>query len=295
MGVSKVLLFLLFCPLLSISQSLDSLHATHAPNKKRVRTLAISGTVAYGATLAGLSHLWYSDTKSQSFRFFNDNTEWKQVDKIGHFFTSFYFSYGTSRSLQWCELPKKKSDLVGSLVGFGIMLPIEILDGFSDAYGASTGDLLANAAGSAFYLGQSALWNEVRIYPKFSFHRTGYAALRSNLLGNDLTSEILKDYNGQTFWFSVDMDKFIKFPPWLNIAVGYGAEGMIYARDYQNTGAGYPAPFRQYYLSIDFDLTAIKSKSKVVNTLLFVANMIKIPAPTLEFSKEGVKFKSLYF
>jgi hypothetical protein len=48
-------------------------------------------------------------------------------------------------------------------------------------------------------------------------------------------------------------------------------------------------------LSIDFDLTALKSKSKVINTLLFVANMIKIPAPALEFSKEGVKFKPLYF
>jgi hypothetical protein len=292
MEVNKGLLLLLFCPLLSIGQSIDSVHTS---NKKRIRTLAISGTVAYGVTLVGLSHLWYSDSKSQPFQFFNDNAEWKQVDKFGHFFSSFYFSYGTSRALQWCEVPKKKSDLVGSLVGFGIMLPIEILDGFSEAYGASTGDLFANAAGSAFYLGQSALWNEVRIHPKFSFHRTRFAALRSDLLGNDLTSEILKDYNGQTFWFSVDMDKFVRFPSWLNIAVGYGAEGMIYARDHQNTEAGYPNPFRQYYLSIDFDLTAIKSKSKVINTLLFVANMIKIPAPALEFSKEGVKFKPLYF
>jgi hypothetical protein len=231
MGVSKWLLLLLVCPLLSIGQPVDS---THSVNKKRLRTLAISGTVAYGGTLAGLSHLWYSDTKSQPFQFFNDNAEWKQVDKMGHFFSAFYFSYGTSRALQWCDVPKKKSDLVGSLVGFGIMLPIEILDGFSDAYGASTGDLLANAAGSAFYLGQSALWNEVRIHPKFSFHRTRYAAFRSDLLGNDLTSEILKDYNGQTFWFSIDMDKFVRFPSWLNIAVGYGAEGMVYARDHQN-------------------------------------------------------------
>ena len=292
MGGSKWLLILLTCPLLSIGQSVDS---THAVNKKRLRTFAISGTVAYGVTLAGLSHLWYADTKSQPFQFFNDNAEWKQIDKVGHFFSAFYFSYGTSRALQWCDVPKKKSDVMGSLVGFGIMLPIEILDGFSDAYGASTGDLFANAAGSAFHFGQTALWNEVRIHPKFSFHRTRYAELRSDLLGNDLTSEILKDYNGQTFWFSVDVDKFVKFPSWLNVAVGYGAEGMVYARDHQNTEAGYATPFRQYYLSIDFDLTTIKSRSKIVNTLLFFANMIKIPAPTVEFSKEGVKFKPLYF
>jgi hypothetical protein len=277
MGVNKWTLVLLFCPMLATSQVPDS---TYKINKKRLSVLTIGGTVAYGAT---------------PFQFFNDNSEWKQVDKLGHFFSSFYFSYGTSRALRWCNVQPKKSDLVGSLVGFGIMLPIEILDGFSEAYGASAGDLLANAAGAAFFLGQSRLWNDPRIYPKFSFHRTHYAALRPDVLGNDLTSEILKDYNGETFWLSADVDKFIKFPRWLNLAVGYGAEGMIYARDHQNIQAGYSEPYRQYYLSIDFDLRAIKSHSKTVNTLLFIVNMIKLPAPTVEFSSKGVKFHALYF
>ena len=282
----------MICPLVAFSQIPDSAQTV---NKKRLKAFAISGTVAYGATLAGLSRLWYADSESQPFQFFNDNAEWKQVDKLGHFFSSFYFSYGTSRALQWCSVPPQKSDLIGSIVGFGVLLPIEILDGFSDAYGASPGDLIANAAGSAFFLGQTCLWNEIRLYPKFSFHRTRYAELRSDVLGNDLTSEILKDYNGQTFWLSVDMDKFIKFPKWLNLAAGYGAEGMVYARDHQNIAAGYARPYRQYYLSFDFDLRAIKSRSKTVNTLLFIANMVKIPAPTVEFSNRGVKFRALYF
>ena len=292
MVASKWLVPLLLCPCLAFSQVADSLNTV---NKKRLRAFTIGGTVAYSATLVGLNHLWYSDTESQAFRFFNDNGEWKQVDKLGHFFSSYYFSYGTSRALRWCNVEPKKSDLIGSLVGFGIMLPIELMDGYSAAYGASAGDIIANAAGSAFFLGQSRLWNEIRIHPKFSFHRTDYAEMRSDVLGNDLPSELLKDYNGQTFWLSFDMDKFIKFPRWLNLAAGYGAEGMIYARDYQNAEAGYAEPYRQYYLSIDFDLRSIRSRSKAVNTLLFFANMIKIPAPTVEFSKDGVKFKALYF
>ena len=292
MAASKWILAFVLLPALAVGQVQDSLYAI---NKKRLRVLTIGGTVAYGATLAGLSHLWYADSESQSFRFFNDNAEWNQIDKAGHFFSSFYFSYGTSRALQWCNVSQKKSDLIGSLVGFGVMLPIEILDGFSDAYGASTGDLIANAAGAAFYFGQTALWDEVRIHPKFSFHQTEYAGLRPDLLGENFSSEILKDYNGQTFWLSVDMDKFLKFPKWLNLAAGYGAEGMIYARDYQNLEKGYPKPYRQLYLSIDFDLRAIKSRSKVVNTLIFFASMIKIPAPTLEFSNRGVKFRPMYF
>ncbi|NJM25882.1 MAG: DUF2279 domain-containing protein, partial [Bacteroidia bacterium] len=110
-----------------------------------------------------------------------------------------------------------------------MLVPVEIFDGFSDAYGASAGDLIADAAGPLLYLGQKALWQEVRIHPKFSFHQTRYAPMRPDLLGDNLTSEVLKDYNGQTYWLSVDVDKFIQFPRWLNIAVGYGAEEMITA------------------------------------------------------------------
>lgn len=291
-AVNKWILVLLVCPLLATSQVPDS---TYKVNKKRLKAVTIGGTVAYGAALVGLSQLWYADSESQPFQFFNDNPEWKQVDKFGHFFSGFYLSYGASRALRWCNVKPKQSDLVGSLVGFGVMLPIEILDGYSEAYGASAGDLLANAAGAAFFLGQSRLWDDIRIYPKFSFHRTHYADLRPDVLGNNIISEIFKDYNGATFWLSADMDKFIKFPRWLNLAVGYGAEGMVYARDHQNIQAGYQEPYRQYYLSIDFDLRAIRSQSKTVNTLLFIINMIKLPAPTLEFSSKGVKFHALYF
>ncbi len=290
--VNKLILCLAVLPLLANGQLVDS---STVVNKKRLNAVVIASTAAYGITLVGLNELWYKDYGRQSFRFFNDNAEWKQVDKIGHFYSNFYLSYGASKTFQWCNVEKKKSDVIGAIVGFGIMLPIEILDGFSEGYGASTGDLLANAAGAVFFLGQSRLWDDIRIYPKFSFHRTEYASLRPSTLGNNLITEMFKDYNGQTYWLSFDMDKFMRFPRWLNLAVGYGAEGMIYARDDQNVEAGYPFPYRQYYLSIDFDLTAIKTRSKAVKTLIFIASMIKLPAPTLEFSSKGTKFRAFYF
>jgi len=287
-SVVVVLLLLLSWP--SLCQS-DSSQV----NKKRLRGFIIGSSVVYGATLVGLGTLWYDDAEKTSFHFFNDNAEWKQVDKVGHFFTAFYFSYGTSKALQWCAVPERKSDLIGAITGFALLVPIEIMDGKSSAYGASVGDLAFDAAGAAFYFGQKRLWKEIRLQPKFSFHQTEYAALRPDVLGDGMPSEMFKDYNGQTYWLSVDMDKFLRFPKWLNFAAGYGAEGMVYARDEQNVEAGYEEPYRQYYFSIDPDLTAIKSRSKVVRTLLFVANMIKIPSPTLEFSKKGTTFHVFYF
>jgi hypothetical protein len=175
-----------------------------------------------------------------------------------------------------------------------MLLPVEILDGFSEAYGASTGDLVANALGPALFFGQQNLWREIRIYPKYSFHTTRFAAMRPEILGENTVSQTIKDYNGQTQWLSVDLDKFVTFPKWLNIAAGYGAENMIYARDQQNFDANLQ-PFRQYYLALDIDLTAIRTKSKTLKTILFLANMVKIPAPAISFSKNGTSLHPFYF
>jgi hypothetical protein len=272
------------------AQERDSLQI----NRKRLNTFIIGSAAGYGATLIGLHQLWYRDAEQQSFRFFNDNAEWKQVDKLGHFYSAFYFSYGTSAALRWCNVPVKKADVWGALTGFLVLVPIEVFDGFSEAYGASSGDLIADAAGPAFFIGQQMLWNEVRLIPKFSFRRTGYAALRPGVLGDGTISEILKDYNGQTHWLSADMDKFMAFPKWLNLAAGYGAQGMVYARDNQNRTAGYNA-YRQYYLSLDFDLTAIRTRSKMIKTLIFVASCIRLPAPAIEFSRKKLTFHPLHF
>jgi len=282
-----------FLPTSLIAQYADST-TTQPINSRRLATFVTSASVLYTGSLIGLSELWYKESEQQKFQFFNDNSEWKQVDKIGHFYSTFYISNGTARALRWGNVKQSKADLIGALTGCLAMLPIEILDGYSNDYGASTGDLLANAGGSLFYFTQAAIWKEIRIWPKFSFHNTRYSSLRPALLGDNVTSKILKDYNGQTYWLSFDVDKFMEFPKWLNIAVGYGAERMVYARDSENLANGYES-FRQYYIAFDLDLSAIKTNSKFMKSLLYFANMIKIPAPTIEFSKKGCRFHPYYF
>ncbi|MDL5049360.1 DUF2279 domain-containing protein [Oscillatoria amoena NRMC-F 0135] len=277
---------------ISFTSAQDS---TQVVDRKRLHTVILAGAAGYTATLIGLNQLWYSESEKQPFTFFNDNKEWKQMDKVGHFYAAFQFSSTTSSVLQWSNLKKQKADLWGSLTGFLVLLPIEIMDGYSADYGASVGDLVANASGAAFYLGQSVLWNEVRLHPKFSFHRTGYPPLRPDgTLGDSPLSEMLKDYNGQTYWLSVDLDKFFQFPKWLNLSFGYGAQDMVYANEGENMAAGYDA-YRQYYVGIDFDLSHIKTKSKILNSALFIVNMIKLPAPAIEFSRKGARFNLLQF
>lgn len=284
-------LFVFFAGLQTQAQGVSD--STEMNRKKLNRVIVVSG-VGYTAGLLTLNHVWYKNSERQSFRFFNDNAEWKQVDKAGHFFAAYWLSSASSTLLNGTGIPSKKADVVGAAAGFLLTVPIEILDGYSQGYGASVGDIVADAAGPAFFLGQKFLWKEIRVTPKFSFHRTGYAPQRPELLGDDMLSQIVKDYNGQTYWLSVDMDKFIKFPRWLNLAVGYGAHDMVFGRDHENKAYGFD-PHRQYYFAVDFDLTCIKTRSSFVKTLLFVLNSVRLPAPAVELSRRGSRFHPIYF
>jgi hypothetical protein len=85
-----------------------------------------------------------------------------------------------------------------------------------------------------------------------------------------------------------------RFRNGLTFQLAYGAEGMVYANDESNIAAGYN-PYRKLFIGVDFDLTAFKSRSKALNTLIFVVNMVRIPAPALEFSKGKTKAHLFYF
>lgn len=292
--MKKVVVFLLFLSFLHPSQAQDS---TAFDQKKFNRYLMAAGAT-YGLTLVGLQALWYDNSEQRSFHFFNDNAQWKQVDKVGHFYSAYQLSRISTDLLKSTGAPRGKAIFWGGLTGFLLLTPIEILDGFAADYGASYGDLIANAAGSGLLMGQLYLWDEIRIKPKFSFHRSPYAHLNPNLLGSNLREEIMKDYNGQTYWLSLDLDAFTHSDPkilkWINIGLGYGAEDMVSASDEINSGLGYK-PYRQFYLGIDPDLSHIQSRKKAVNVLIYILDAFKIPGPTIIFQKDMVLFRPLYF
>jgi len=270
-------------------------------NKKRQNSLFITEAVLASGALIGLNQLWYADYPKSDFHFINDNSEWMQMDKLGHLYSSYHIGRFGAEALNWSGTSKKNQLIYGASLGFVFLTAVEVMDGFSEEWGASMGDVIANASGTALYVSQELIWNEQRITPKFSFHTTEYANYRPDLLGNSMQEKILKDYNGQTYWFSANLHSFSnksKIPKWLNIALGYGAEGLIGENDDKNALIFpiKPEKYRQFYLSLDLDLTKISTKSHFLKTIFSVLNTVKIPAPTLEYSPQrGFKFHALYF
>jgi hypothetical protein len=273
----------------------DTLH------KSRLKTLVISEASLGTAALVGLNQVWYADYPKSNFHFINDNAEWLQMDKAGHVFSAYHLGSFGANAMKWTGANQKSQLLYGATLGLAFLTTVEVFDGYSANWGASLGDVVANVSGTALYVSQELLWKEQRIVPKFSFHTTPYAAARPEVLGSSLQEQILKDYNGQTYWLSFNVHSFVpksKVPKWLNVAVGYGAEGMITGNDALVNTIFLPESqrYRQFYLSLDLDLTKIETKSHFLKTILTICNTIKIPAPTFEIKGSGgTKWHLVYF
>lgn len=294
-----IVFFLLASGMLFSQSKLNQfLKPSDSLNTSRRNAVVISESVLASATLIGLNQLWYADYPRSSFKTLNDSGEWLQMDKMGHMFSSYQLGRIGASTLSWSGVSEKDQLIYGSTLGLGFLTAVEVLDGFSKEWGFSWTDMSANTVGTGLYVGQELLWKEQRIVIKYSFHRTKFAKQRPNKLGDGLSEEFLKDYNGQTYWLSANINSFLKtetIPNWLNFAFGYGAEGML-------TGEASDPLFlnqnrrRQFYLSLDVDLTKIKTKSNVLKTIFDVFNVIKVPFPTLEFNDNGrVKWYPVYF
>lgn len=269
------------------------------------KLIAVGGLgLVYGLTAAYLYSAWYNDYPHSSFHFFDDTAEWMQMDKIGHCGSSYYLSRWNADVLRFAGLDRRRAALYGTAYSYGFMLFVETMDGFSSEWGFSPGDVVANTIGASLYLLQENVWQDQRISFKLSVHSSRYADLRPDLLGKNNAERILKDYNGQTYWLSVNPASFrskgSKFPRWLNFSVGYGAQGMLGGRSNPSEYNSQPLPqterYHQFYFAPDIDITRIKSKSKAIKTLSEIFGFIKIPMPTIEINgKNGFVFHPLYF
>jgi len=277
-------------------------HAS-TPDKTKIKLVAAANILGYGGTMVGLYSSWYSNYDQTNFHFFDDNTEWKQVDKVGHSYSAYIEAYGSMEMWRWAGFSRRKSTWIGGLSAMAYQTTIETLDAFSTEWGWSWGDMGANVFGTGLLIGQELAWNEQRIKYKFSFHKKNYDSPDLNMRANDLygssiSERMIKDYNGQTYWLSANLKSFMphsNLPPWLSVAVGYGAEGMFGAennvakddhgsitfdrRDIRR--------FRQYYIAPDIDLTKIKTSSKFLKLAFGALNAFKFPLPSLEYNSKG--------
>lgn len=289
------------------------LHETIRNSEQHVRPWIIGGAsvIGYGGSLALFSKAWYENYSRSSFHTFNDAGEWMQMDKIGHAWGAYNTSRITTNMWRWAGVKKNRAVALGTGSSLLYLLSIEYLDGRSADWGWSWADVGADIFGASLFAIQEIGWKEQKIQLKFSGHRSSYKPatleLRADeLFGKTLPERLLKDYNAQTYWLGFNIKSLFpqsRIPAWLNIAVGYGAKGMF--GGYENLAKDKDGNirfdrrdikrYRQWYLSPDIDLTKIKTNNKLLRAVFSTLNVLKIPAPAIEFSNNKFKLRALAF
>ncbi|HLX91195.1 MAG TPA: DUF2279 domain-containing protein, partial [Puia sp.] len=273
-------------------------------NSSRGAGIIVSESIFAAAVTVGLNYLWYKKFPHSKFHLFNDDNEWLNMDKAGHATTAYNIAAIQSDIFQWAGLKRGPASAIGSLTALSFMTMIEILDGHSSKWGFSIGDMAANFSGCLLFQGQQWLWNEQRISLKFSYHYTMFARYYPQELGKTWSERILKDYNGQTYWLSLNIASFLpaasSFPKWLNASIGYGAEGMIGAVKNPAEVNGVAIPefkrYRQFYFSFDTDLYRVDRLSYTGTTILSINRTLKMLAPALEYNPvNGFIWHWLYY
>ncbi|MBK6266997.1 DUF2279 domain-containing protein [Marivirga sp. S37H4] len=272
-------------------------------NKKRLALVVGAEAAFYTAGMLYLSEVWYSNDQAVPFHFYKDQTGWLQMDKFAHSYVAYYESYAGYHALRWSGLSKTKALWFGGTLGFVLQLPVEVFDGLYEGYGFSLSDVVANGFGSALFMAQQHFWDEQKIIPKFSFYPSAYAEIRPGTLGRTFGEQLVQDYNAQTYWYSFSPAAFMEksnWPEWLCFSLGYSGAGML--SEFENPEFIYGESvehierYRQYYLSMDVDLRKIKTNSVFLKGVFQVLNIIKIPAPAIEFNRiNGIEFHPLHY
>lgn len=185
-----------------------------------------AGTVFVGATTLGIANWrWGSQRKwvSNSEGWFSSHTDYGGADKLGHAYSSYVITNALTERLIMQGRSPQQAALTSALYTQGVMLYVELFDGFSRKYGFSHEDMTVNLLGSAFAYARHAVPGmrglvDFRVEYAPSGHRD---------------FDPLGDYSGQKYLLAFKLsgtDTFRKTPlRYLELQTGY------YTRGFSNT------------------------------------------------------------
>ena len=265
-------------------------------NIKPTTTLAIGGIFLTAAVWLHIhqQNAWWSGQR-RNFHFQEDWVSAMQVDKAGHAYGGYMTAYVMSEGLMASGFSWDDATLWGTIFGIAYQTYVETEDGFAQQWGFSPSDWYFDTIGPIFFLSQHYVPALQNITPKWQF-------VPSEWTGKPVIIRprtFIDDYNSSTFWWSLNVynilpDNMKKYwLPWLNIAIGYGADAIDANRDPNGSPDQYSQ--RRFAVGLDYNLVKLLPDGGWFwNWFRQSLNFIKLPAPALEFSPSGTSFKLLY-
>lgn len=233
-------------------QSAPENKARLSEGQVRFRTAAlvlasVTGTAAYGRAK------WWQDGFSGGFKTVNEGwfgagTEHGGADKLGHGMFAYTGTRLLARGFEWAGNEPERALKLAAFTAVGILMGVEVVDGFSDKWRFSKEDALIDLAGGAL-----GYWLES--------HPAADALLDLRLQYSASTGpegrrgfDPFSDYSGQRYLlvFKASGVPALKQHPllrYLELSVGYGA------RNFEPESRTLAVPSRHLYYGVSLNLS----------------------------------------
>lgn len=194
----------------------------------RLRTALLAGGAAAGVLWYGSTHWWQggmnSDFRTIDEGWFGQNTYAGGADKLGHLYSTYVGTRLLTSAYQWAGHSRPASAWLAAATAWGVMLAVEIGDGYSQNFRFSKEDLVMNTLGTglAFLLEKNpsldaALDFRMMYWPSPDTRRSNQA-------------DPVSDHSGQTYLLAfkasgVPSLRHIEPLRYFELALGYGTRG----------------------------------------------------------------------
>lgn len=284
----------------TLSRHLDTPSDTTTFRPRRLWT-GVAGFVAADVLVMwGLNRLWYADHERTRFHWYNDWGTYAQQDKAGHFLVAWHLARVFGEYGQWSGLSRRDAGIFGGLMSAAFQSQVELFDGFSEAFGASGTDILANVLGGAIGGAKVAFPDRLSWFDaKYSYHPSPYykddvsSFPPFRYLGN-----ALKDYDGISYWLIVrPTARFEAWPNWLGLSLGYSGTGLAHPLSGRSEEGhrGGPVHQRQIYVGPDLDILSLRDDwPQPFRAVAGFFSFLRLPAPALQLTPD-VRWYWVYY
>ena len=217
-------------PIVFQSSSLPALGADPALSEaqKQFRTRLLIGGATVSVLGYGASH-WWQDGMNSSFRtvdegWFGQNTYTGGADKLGHMYSTYVGTRLLTDAFEWAGNDRNSASWLAAATAWGVMLAVEIGDGYSRHFRFSKEDLIMNTLGT----GLGLLVEKKPELDELVDFRLMYWPSNDARRVNQI--DPVGDHSGQTYLLAIKasgVPTLRKIEPlrYFELALGYGTRG----------------------------------------------------------------------
>lgn len=244
------------------------------------KTLLNYSLVAYSLSSFYVEYQWWWKGNYRKFQYGNDgfiNNYSLGVDKVGHFYTSYFYFNTLYEFMEWGGFNEQTKLLTSIAIPTFYAISIELNDGFTH-FSFSGYDLTANMMG----IGYGVLQRKYPVLNNFKFKWSYYP---SGTIPLDDKFIIANDYDGHIYWLSMDVNGVLPdemkgyWPKFLNIAIGYGAKNVSHRNAWLGEINSNGPSARKFAVSLDYNLGSFSIEDDFIYTLRNIVDYFHFPAP----------------